>query len=105
MARYHQIAQQINAEVQKFAQRHNLTNGDVAQIGHIVNLAVRACPRACQHTVRQGIVQGAIDGFCRVTMLPGTDPVTGRRFNKIRITANGETMGIDEGNNDDGDSD
>jgi len=78
MARYHELAQQINQKVQELVARRNLTNSDVADIGHIVNLAVRSAPRGVQHTVREGVVAGAVKGFCRVTMTevrePGKDP-------------------------------
>lgn len=59
------------------------------RIGYIVNLAIRACPRGVQGTVRKNIVQEAVKDYCHVTMTRETDERTGREYNKIHITSKG----------------
>lgn len=55
------------------------------QIGHIINLAIRCCPRGVQHTVRKNIVEKAVGKYCRVRMTEETDERTGNTFHKIHI--------------------
>lgn len=55
------------------------------QIGHIINLAIRACPRGVQHTVRLNIVREAVGKYCKVSMTEEVDERTQRTFHKIHI--------------------
>lgn len=57
------------------------------QIGHIINLAVRCCPRGVQGTVRKNIVEAAVKDYCKVWMTKETDERSQRTFNKIHIVA------------------
>jgi len=56
------------------------------KIGHIINLAIRACPRGVQHTVRLNIVREAVGKYCKVTMTEEVDERTQRTYHKIHIT-------------------
>lgn len=89
MARYLETAKQLRGKIESLAVRLNLTNEDIAELGLIVNLAVRCCPRACQSTVRRNIVAEATKGHCNVTMRLVKDKVTGCEFNAISVGALG----------------
>lgn len=85
MPRYLETAKQLHGAIERLAERLNLTNEDIAEIGLIANLAVRCCPRACQSTVRRNIISEAVKGHCNVTMRQVTDEKTGYTFNAISI--------------------
>jgi hypothetical protein len=55
------------------------------KLGFVVNLAVRACPRGVQHTVRRNIVSKAVQDYCYVSMSEVED--NGRTFHKISISS------------------
>ena len=102
MARYMEIAGDLRKEVESFVEGNlldlhpGLESGDpcgrdsqlinqmVVQIGHIINLSIRACPRGVQHTVRLNIVKEAVGRYCKVTM---TEEVgnQGATYHKIHI--------------------
>lgn len=86
MAKYVQTAQELQQKVEQLGQRFNMTNADIAEVGHIVNLAIRCCPRGVQHTVRKNIVDIVTQGRCNVSMTEVTDPKTGYSYHKIDIT-------------------
>lgn len=56
-------------------------------LGYIINLAIRACPRGVQHTVRKNIVATAVKDYCNVAMHECFDEKSGRSYNKIEITS------------------
>jgi hypothetical protein len=104
MARYMETADDLRKEVESFVEGNllqlhpGLEDGDpcgrdselinqmVCQIGHMINLAIRACPRGVQHTVRLNIVREAVGRYCKVTMTEETDERTGRSYHKIHIS-------------------
>lgn len=96
MARYMQIASDMRGKVDVLAKRLNMSNDDVADLAYIINLAVRACPRAVQSTVRGNIVGTAVKDYCDVAMTKETDKKTGRQFNKIVIRAKGSDKLVQE---------
>lgn len=68
MARYEGFAKRIRHEIETLAQSRNLDSQDVAIIGKIVNLTLRAHPRPSQSTVRFRIVEEVVRSFCDVRM-------------------------------------
>lgn len=96
MARYLETAKQLRGKIESLAVRLNLTNEDIAEIGLIVNLAVRCCPRACQSTVRRNIVAEATRGHCQVSMNVVTDEITKKSFNAISIAPIGVKKAVTE---------
>ena len=97
MARYLEGAGDLAKEVERFMTAFfspegfdkvddHIRNQAVSQLGHIINLAIRACPRGVQHTVRLNIVKEAVGKYCRVTMSEEVDERTQRTFHKIHIT-------------------
>lgn len=97
MARYMETAAELRKEVQSLMEdNHLIPQKDeplkqvVAQkIAHIINLAIRSCPRGVMGTVRKNIVQEAVRDYCRVSMTKETDERTGREYNKIHISPKG----------------
>ena len=103
MAQYMEIASDLRKEVESFVEgnlldlRPGLESGDpcgrdsqlinqmVVQIGHMINLAIRACPRGVQHTVRLNIVKEAVGRYCQVTMTEESS-LLGNIYHKIHIT-------------------
>ena len=93
MARYMEMATNLQEEVNKFmdayVRRDGITEQETfeagVQMGHIVNLAVRCNPRPSQGTVRRNIVAKAVENYCLVLMNKETDEKTGREYNKISI--------------------
>lgn len=84
MARYLKTVEQLKNEVNDFILNHVIFKEQaVVQLGHIINLAVRSCPRPTQGTVRKNIVGGAMKDHCNVTMEKCTDG--DKTFNKINI--------------------
>lgn len=98
MAHYLEVADELRKEVESFVE--DITNqsddGDgnigmspesafAKRLGHIINLAIRCCPRGVQHTVRKNIVEKAVGKYCRVHMTEETDERTGNTFHKIHI--------------------
>ena len=102
MPRYLEVVKDLRKEVERFLEAyldppnnesedwkaHRLASA-ARDLGYIINLAVRACPRAVQSTVRRNIVGGAVSSYCHVTMTKEVDPKTGDTYNKIHITPNG----------------
>lgn len=90
MARYMEVAGDLAKEVESLLAEIGVcdekTGVITAKIGHIINLAIRACPRGVQHTVRLNIVKEAVGKYCRVTMTEEVDERTGKTYNKIHIT-------------------
>ena len=94
MARYMETAADLAKEVNSLLEDERLIpQSDEAiknivsqKIGHIINLAIRACPRGVQHTVRLNIVREAVGKYCKVTMTEEVDERTQRTFHKIHIT-------------------
>jgi aminoglycoside phosphotransferase len=105
MARYMETADELRKEVESFVKifiegepltqqvgeeqvpvdPQDRRNVAAQRLGHIVNLAIRACPRGVQHTVRLNIVREAVGRYCKVTMTEETDERTGRSYHKIHI--------------------
>lgn len=87
MARYLEVAAELNENIKQFVASYlpDLPPEAAVQLGHIVNLAVRCCPRPVQGTVRKNIVEKAVGDWCRVTMTKGFDERTQKSFNKINI--------------------
>lgn len=53
-------------------------------VARIVNIAVRSCPRAVQHTIRLNIVRTAVHGLpVKVGMVEKTDERTGRTYHAL----------------------
>lgn len=106
MSRYLEVAAQITPlarELESFI----VTEVDKPQvaelIARIVNLAVRACPRGVQHTVRLNIVRAAVKGLpVRVGMEARTDEKTGRVYHALTTLPVGvvKTLPTVEGPND-----
>jgi len=98
MARYLEIAEQLQKKVKQFVES-NLLRGNsvcnevdsvaVEDLGHIINLAVRCNPRQSQGVVRENIVKVAMRNYCDVTMTKERDGETGREYNLIHISAKG----------------
>lgn len=85
MAKYKKLAEEANKIVESLIEKHNLSRSDIEQLGHLVNLAVRAHPRPCQGTVRKNIVEIALGEHATVRMLKRTNPVTNEEYNAIDI--------------------
>lgn len=91
MARYMETAADLAKEVEAFinGMHYDYTESELKSIagklGHIINLAIRACPRGVQHTVRLNIVREAVGKYCRVTMTEELDERTQRTYHKIHI--------------------
>jgi hypothetical protein len=90
MARYMETADDLRKEVETLVNALEVgwcvpPDAIAQKIGHMINLAIRACPRGVQHTVRLNIVKEAVGRYCKVTMTEETDERTGRSYHKIHI--------------------
>lgn len=89
MSRYLETAAQIKPLVQQVLDHVPEDSGAhpvVAElIARIVNLAVKACPRGVQHTVRLNIVRAAVQGLglVKVGMEDRQDEKTGRTYHAL----------------------
>ena len=92
MARYLETVAQLKAEVDDFILNYVACDSEqrnaAIQLGHIINLAVRSCPRGVQGTVRKNIVGGAMADHCVVSMdkVPKDNDPT-ETYNRINIRA------------------
>ena len=91
MARYMETAADLAKEVEALLAECAVCEGEkvgaiTQRVGHIINLAIRACPRGVQHTVRLNIVREAVGKYCRVTMTEEMDERTQRTYHKIHIS-------------------
>lgn len=85
---YLETAEELRQEVEVYLDTYcgeDQVHEAAVKIGHIINLAIRACPRGVQHTVRKNIVATAVKDYCRVSMTECTDERTGRSYHKINI--------------------
>jgi hypothetical protein len=77
MPKYLDVSEELRGEVNTFldafVKEDDLGRFDprptaAVKLGHIINLAIRACPRGVQHTVRRNIVATALKDYCKVDM-------------------------------------
>lgn len=86
MTRYLEVAGQAKQLVQDLVAMVSEDARPAAAelVARIVNLAVRACPRGVQHTVRFNIVSTMVRGMpVRVGMVEKKDEKTGRIYNAL----------------------
>lgn len=96
MPRYLDVSEDLRKEVNNFLDtfvrpddlgRFDPQPRAAVALGYIINLAIRACPRGVQHTVRKNIVATALKDHCNVSMSECFDEKSGQSYNKIEITS------------------
>lgn len=105
MARYLETAAEANnlaREIMTYIVAENDKPRVAELLARLVNLSVRSCPRAVQHTVRLNIVQRACKDLpVKVSMATKVDERTGRTYHALVTQPLGvETATVEGANND-----